>query len=131
MGVASVHGLIAFHSLGPRIGVVTGQGLMGLIRDRYGPRYGGAALALLVLPNLGTTCAELAGGRWVRAVRHPPLPGGANTAVPIRQLSGRGGAGSGDCSAARHAADRRARPDSGTERDLAADAPGVHVSPSA
>src|SRR5215217_7655847 len=91
MGVASVHGLIAFHSLGPRIGVVTGQGLMGLIRDRYGPRYGGAALALLVLPNLGTTCAELAGGRWVRAVRHPPLPGGANTAVPIRQLSGRGG----------------------------------------
>jgi len=70
--------LIAFHSLGPWMGVVTGQGLMGLIRDRYGPRYGGAALALLVLANLGTTCAELAGGRWVRAVRHSPLPGGAN-----------------------------------------------------
>ena len=53
--------LIAFHSLGARMGVVTGQGLMGLIRDRYGPRYGGAARVLLVLANLGTTCAELAG----------------------------------------------------------------------
>src|SRR5512132_210899 len=53
--------LIAFHSLGARMGVVTGQGLMGLIRDRYGPRYGGVATVLLVLANLGTTCAELAG----------------------------------------------------------------------
>jgi NRAMP (natural resistance-associated macrophage protein)-like metal ion transporter len=53
--------LIAFHSLGARMGVVTGQGLIGLIRDRYGPRYGGAALAVLLVANLGTTCAELAG----------------------------------------------------------------------
>ncbi len=53
--------LIAFHSLGARMGVVTGQGLIGLIRDRYGPRWGGSAMALLLLANLGTTCAELAG----------------------------------------------------------------------
>jgi NRAMP (natural resistance-associated macrophage protein)-like metal ion transporter len=53
--------LIAFHSLGARMGVITGQGLMGLIRDRYGPRYGGAAMVLLLLANLGTMCAELAG----------------------------------------------------------------------
>jgi NRAMP (natural resistance-associated macrophage protein)-like metal ion transporter len=53
--------LIAFHSLGARMGVVTGQGLMGLIRDRYGPRYGGAAMVVLLVANLGTTCAELAG----------------------------------------------------------------------
>jgi Mn2+/Fe2+ NRAMP family transporter len=53
--------LIAFRGPGGRMRVVTGQGLMGLIRDRYGPRYGGAALVLLVLANLGTTCAELAG----------------------------------------------------------------------
>jgi NRAMP (natural resistance-associated macrophage protein)-like metal ion transporter len=53
--------LIAFHSLGARMGIVTGQGLMGLIRDRYGPRYGGAAMAVLLVANLGTTCAELAG----------------------------------------------------------------------
>jgi NRAMP (natural resistance-associated macrophage protein)-like metal ion transporter len=53
--------LIAFHSLGARMGVVTGQGLMGLIRDRYGPRYSGAAMVVLLVANLGTTCAELAG----------------------------------------------------------------------
>jgi Mn2+/Fe2+ NRAMP family transporter len=53
--------LIAFHSLGARMGVVTGQGMIGLIRDRYGPRWGGSAMALLLLANLGTTCAELAG----------------------------------------------------------------------
>jgi NRAMP (natural resistance-associated macrophage protein)-like metal ion transporter len=53
--------LIAFHGLGARMGVVTGQGLIGLIRDRYGPRWGGLAMALLLLANLGTTCAELAG----------------------------------------------------------------------
>jgi Mn2+/Fe2+ NRAMP family transporter len=53
--------LIAFHTLGARMGVVTGQGLTGLIRDRYGPRWGGLAMALLLLANLGTTCAELAG----------------------------------------------------------------------
>src|SRR5688572_14105168 len=34
---------------------------MGLTRDRYGPRVGGLALLLLVLANLGTTCAEFAG----------------------------------------------------------------------
>jgi NRAMP (natural resistance-associated macrophage protein)-like metal ion transporter len=53
--------LIAFHSLGARMGVVTGQGLIGLIRDRYGPRYGGASMAVLLLAHIGTMCAELAG----------------------------------------------------------------------
>lgn len=53
--------LIVFHDLGARMGVVTGQGLIGLIRDRYGPRPGGLALVTLLVANLGTTCAELAG----------------------------------------------------------------------
>jgi Mn2+/Fe2+ NRAMP family transporter len=53
--------LIVFHSLGARMGVATGQGLIGLVRDRYGPRTGGAAMALLLVANFGTTCAELAG----------------------------------------------------------------------
>jgi len=53
--------LIAFHTLAVRLGVVTGQGLIGLVRDRYGPRVGGLALLLLLIANLGTTCAELAG----------------------------------------------------------------------
>lgn len=53
--------LVVFHSLGARMGVVTGQGLIGLVRDRYGPRLGGTALVLLLVANLGTMCAELAG----------------------------------------------------------------------
>ena len=53
--------LIAFHTLAVRLGVVTSQGLIGLVRDRYGPRVGGLALLLLLMANLGTTCAELAG----------------------------------------------------------------------
>lgn len=53
--------LIVFHSLAVRMGIVTGQGLIGLIRDRYGPLKGGIAMGLLLLANLGTMCAELAG----------------------------------------------------------------------
>ena len=39
--------LVVFHNLGARMGVVTGQGLIGLIRQRYGVRL--ATLALVVL----------------------------------------------------------------------------------
>ena len=51
---------------------------MGLIRDRYGPRYGSAAL----LARAGKPRHDVRGAsrcsRWVRAVRHFPLRG-----VPI------------------------------------------------
>lgn len=53
--------LVLFHGLAVRMGVVTGQGLIGLVRQRYGVRLGGAVLAALVVANLGTTCAEFAG----------------------------------------------------------------------
>ena len=53
--------LVLFHGLGARMGVVTGQGIIGLIRQRYGVRLSAAALIALVLANLGTTCAEFAG----------------------------------------------------------------------
>ena len=53
--------LIMFHALAARMGVVTGQGLIGLVRQRYGVRLGGAVLAALVVANIGTTCAEFAG----------------------------------------------------------------------
>jgi Mn2+/Fe2+ NRAMP family transporter len=53
--------LMVFHDLGSRMGVVTGQGLIGLIRHRYGVRVGTAALVTLVLANIGTAAAEYAG----------------------------------------------------------------------
>jgi Mn2+/Fe2+ NRAMP family transporter len=58
--LASTVALVGFHSLGA-MGIQTGQGLIGLVRDRYGVRRGAGALAVLLLANLGTTCAELAG----------------------------------------------------------------------
>ena len=53
--------LVVFHGLAARMGVVTGQGLIGLVRHRYGVRVGAAVLAALVVANIGTTCAEFAG----------------------------------------------------------------------
>ena len=53
--------LILFHDLGSRMGVVTGQGLIGLIRQRFGVRLAVVALVALVVANVGTTCAEFAG----------------------------------------------------------------------
>ncbi|WP_454792752.1 NRAMP family divalent metal transporter [Mycolicibacterium lutetiense] len=53
--------LVLFHGLAARMGVVTGQGLIGLVRQRYGVRVGAAVLAALVVANVGTTCAEFAG----------------------------------------------------------------------
>jgi NRAMP (natural resistance-associated macrophage protein)-like metal ion transporter len=53
--------LIVFHDLGARLGVVTGQGMIGLVRQRYGVRVGAVSLLLLVVANVGTSAAELAG----------------------------------------------------------------------
>ena len=53
--------LVVFHGLGARMGVATGQGLIGLVRERSGVRVGLAGLAALLVANVGTTCAEFAG----------------------------------------------------------------------
>jgi len=53
--------LVLFHDLGARMGIVTGQGLTGLVREAYGVRPAAVAVAALVLANVGTTCAEFAG----------------------------------------------------------------------
>jgi len=59
--LVSTIALVIFHDLGLRMGIVTGQGLTGLIRQRYGVRTGVFATAALVAANVGTTCAEFAG----------------------------------------------------------------------
>ena len=53
--------LIVFHELAARTGVVTGKGLMRLVRERYGHRARHVALTALVVANVGTICAEFAG----------------------------------------------------------------------
>jgi Mn2+/Fe2+ NRAMP family transporter len=59
--VLSTVALILFHDLAARVGVVTGQGSIGLIRQRFGVRIAGLALGLLLVANVGTTAAEFAG----------------------------------------------------------------------
>jgi NRAMP (natural resistance-associated macrophage protein)-like metal ion transporter len=57
----STAALIVFHELGVRLGIVTGKGLLTLVRERYGQRAAHLVLAALVLANTGTLCAEFAG----------------------------------------------------------------------
>jgi Mn2+/Fe2+ NRAMP family transporter len=58
---ASTAALIVFHELSARLGVVTGRGVMALVRERHGPRAALALLIPLLVANLGTACAEFAG----------------------------------------------------------------------
>ena len=53
--------LILFQDLGARIGVVTRQGLIGLIRQKYGARSGVLSAGALIIANVGTMTAEFAG----------------------------------------------------------------------
>ncbi len=57
----STAALVVFHELAVRMGIVTGKGLLALIRDRYGKRGATIALSALLVANLGTLCAEFAG----------------------------------------------------------------------
>ncbi len=53
--------LVVFPRPGCTDGCRHGQGLIGLIRQRYGVRASAIALTVLVVANIGTTCAEFAG----------------------------------------------------------------------
>ena len=53
--------LIVFHEIAMRLGVVTGKGLQTLMRERFGSRTARLMLAVLVVANTGTLCAEFAG----------------------------------------------------------------------
>jgi Mn2+/Fe2+ NRAMP family transporter len=57
----STAALIVYHELGARMGIVTGKGLLALVRERLGRRGATVALSALVIANLGTLAAEFAG----------------------------------------------------------------------
>jgi len=57
----STAALIVFHELGVRLGIVTGKGLLTLVRERYGQGAAALVLAALAVANVGTLCAEFAG----------------------------------------------------------------------
>ena len=53
--------LIVFHELGMRLGVVTGKGLLTLVREQFGARAAALVIGALLIANTGTLCAEFAG----------------------------------------------------------------------
>jgi NRAMP (natural resistance-associated macrophage protein)-like metal ion transporter len=57
----STAALIVFHEVGVRLGVVTGKGLLTLVRERFGHRTALLVASSLVIANTGTMCAEFAG----------------------------------------------------------------------
>jgi Mn2+/Fe2+ NRAMP family transporter len=53
--------LVQFHLMAVRIGAATGKGFVGVIRERWGHRWGYLAVLGLLFANFGTICAEYAG----------------------------------------------------------------------
>jgi Mn2+/Fe2+ NRAMP family transporter len=57
----STAALIVFHELGVRLGIVTGKGLLTLVREHFGQGAAVLVMTALVVANTGTLCAEFAG----------------------------------------------------------------------
>jgi Mn2+/Fe2+ NRAMP family transporter len=57
----STAALIVFHEVGVRLGIVTGKGLLTLVRERFGKRAAAFVVTALLIANTGTMCAEFAG----------------------------------------------------------------------
>jgi Mn2+/Fe2+ NRAMP family transporter len=73
--------------VGARLGLATGKGLMGLIRERWGVRWAAFAAAMMLLANLGSTVAEFAGiGSALSLFGIPPQIGAAVAAVVVVSL---------------------------------------------
>jgi NRAMP (natural resistance-associated macrophage protein)-like metal ion transporter len=70
--------------VGARMGIATGQGLMGLIRERWGVRWTVFAALLMLTANLGSTVAEFAGiGSALGIFGVPPQLSSAVAAVVV------------------------------------------------
>ncbi len=59
--LVSTIALIVFHEVAVRTGIVTGKGLMTLLREHRGARTATLVVSALVVANFGTMCAEFAG----------------------------------------------------------------------
>ena len=53
--------LLVTQEIGARLGLATGQGLTGLIRERFGLRWAAFAAMTMIIANLGSTVSEFAG----------------------------------------------------------------------
>jgi Mn2+/Fe2+ NRAMP family transporter len=79
-------GIVLFFTqeVGARLGLATGQGLMGLIRERYGVRWGAFAVVTMLIANVGSIVAEFAGiGSALGLFGVPPQISAAVAAVVV------------------------------------------------
>ncbi len=65
--------LAVVQEMAARLGVVTGQGLSDLIRDRYGVRWTAFAMLVLLVANVANTVAEFAGASAALGVFGVPI----------------------------------------------------------
>jgi Mn2+/Fe2+ NRAMP family transporter len=82
--VISTAALIVFHEVAVRTGVVTGKGLVALLRERRGPRVAMLVVTALVVANFGTLCAEFAG---LAAGAHMLTGVGRGIAIPVAAIA--------------------------------------------
>lgn len=79
---------------GARLGLATGQGLAGLIRERFGVRWTAFAVLTMLIANLGTTMAEFAGMAAALAIFGvPPQVSAVVSSVIVVLLLARGSFG--------------------------------------
>ena len=72
--LASQIALFFTQEVGARLGLATGQGLTGLVRERFGVRAATFVALTMLLANLGTTVAEFAGIGAALALFGVPIP---------------------------------------------------------
>src|SRR5207302_9040330 len=81
--LASMIALGITQEMGARLGLATGQGFGGLIRQQYGVKRAVFALGVMLLANLGDTVAEFAGIGAALAIFGVPVPISAAVAAAV------------------------------------------------
>ncbi len=72
--LASQIALFFTQEVGARLGLATGQGLSGLVRERFGVRWAAFVALTMLAANLGSTVAEFAGTGAALGLFGVPLP---------------------------------------------------------
>jgi Mn2+/Fe2+ NRAMP family transporter len=72
--LASQIALFFTQEMGARMGIATGKGLTGLIRERFGVRWAGFAAVLMLVANQGSIISEFAGIGTALGLFGVPLP---------------------------------------------------------
>ena len=73
--------LFVTQEIGARMGLATGQGLTGLIRERFGVRWAAFAAFTMIAANLGSTVSEFAGISAALSLFGVPVPVSAGLAA--------------------------------------------------